>query len=172
MQSVLAIDPSRITWVIPADVWMFARETDDPTAIERALLQTNGDWIKAADKLEARGCFVRLDPAHRPTRFRFPVIGKDELRLLRAVTDAVRRGRVTSITLTADGQPAMSFGDGQADHVIDAAARDVVFVHCASPGPFNREHVDGHGTGWDRVSERACFSSHHQHARAHARTHM
>lgn len=105
----------------------------------QALLQHNGDFNKAAFSLEEAGSFARVDKDVTPTAFKFPVVGKDELRLLRMVQNKVRRGRVTAIRLNEDSA-SLEFGTDQ-----DAwlTSKDSMFIHCTSPGPFNgRGYLD------------------------------
>lgn len=114
LQRNLKVSPSNITWVIPNDVWMLRREGGgSPWVWGEALLQKNLDGNKAALYLEQKGIFTRLDKNVVPTKFRFPVIGADELSYLRKVTNIVRRGRVTSIASTHDDQISVSFGTNE-----------------------------------------------------------
>lgn len=83
----------------------------------------------------------------KPTRFRFPIIGRDELKFMRRVKDVVRRGRVSSIRRGGGGSGngdgdviTVGFGPGEEDWklpVSQSSDGDHVFVHCTSPGPFN-----------------------------------
>jgi len=137
MQTKLKIKPDDISWIIPNDVWMLAREGSTPFQYTRALLEADGDQAKASLAMEARGEFVRLDPNITPTRFRFPVIGKDELELMRNIKNIIRRGRISSI-VSRDGDGVMiSFESDQEDWIITTPEKENIFIHCTSPGPFN-----------------------------------
>ena len=141
LQSSLKVPCSNISWVIPNDVWMLAREgTGGPWIYPRALLDANCDKDKACLALEATGDFVRLDKNIVPTRFRFPVVGKDEVKIMRKIQDIIRRGRVESISKAKNGDIVVSFGNKEDDWVLSAAtaeSKEHIFVHCTSPGPFN-----------------------------------
>jgi hypothetical protein len=148
LQTALKVNPSRnVSWVIPNDVWMLSREeSDGPVSYLHALLRADGDQDKACLAMEAAGKFVRLEPGVLPTRFRFPMIGKDEVKLLRRVDDKIRRGRVLSIGLDGGrgGDIVVRFEQGQEDWVLSQNGdREYVFVHCTSPGPFNGKASDG-----------------------------
>ncbi|KAL3822005.1 hypothetical protein ACHAXA_002991 [Cyclostephanos tholiformis] len=146
LQREMNVVPNRISWIIPNDVWMLQRGMGSPWSWHEALLEHGNDEREACMSLERRGVFVRLDPDVIPTKFRFPVVGKDELALMRLVTDRIRGGRVTSITRQLDtGRIVVAFGSDRdtwtPDRTIDSA--DLIFVHCTSPGPFNgNENVD------------------------------
>merc|ERR1712176_968711 len=97
---------------------------------------------KASLALEAKGVFVRLDKKILPSQFRFPMIGKDELALLRKIPskNIIRRGRVTSMKLKGE-EVVVELGPQQDEMVIESSL-NTVFVHCTSPGPFNG-NLDG-----------------------------
>ena len=143
----MKIPSDKISWVIPADVWMLAREgTGGPWTYARALLAADGDREKACMNLEKKGSFVRLDKDVVPARFRFPVVGKDELKLMKTIKNIVRKGRVTSIDL--EGETVRLFFDGKGrdgqDPVwsIPPSEDETIFVHCTSPGPFNGTEIE------------------------------
>lgn len=121
-------------------LWMLAREKATGwTQFTQALLDTDGDREEALDAPVEQGIVVALDPSHRPSKLRLPIIGRDELKVGRRVVSAdnvVRRGRVTEIKGAAGGAD-VSFGDGLPPLEMRSATGCIVFVHCASPGPFN-----------------------------------
>lgn len=143
----MKIPSDKISWVIPADVWMIAREgTGGPWTYARALLAANGDREKACMNLEKEGTFVRLDRDIIPTRFRFPVIGKDELKLMKTIRNIVRKGRVTSIDMEGEIIRVSFDGKGRDGQdpkwSIPPSEDETVFVHCTSPGPFNGKEIE------------------------------
>ena len=101
----------------------------------QALVKESLDFDKAALSLEKKGCFVRLDQNVLPTKLRFPVIGKDEIKYMRKVKNIVRRGRVTSIAANDGAKLRIEFDQPEAEPWI--VPKDHVFVHCTCPGPFN-----------------------------------
>ena len=133
----LKISPDDVSWVVPNDMWMLAREKAlGWTQFTQALLDADGDRAQALDALLADGIVVGLDPVHhRPTKLRLSIIGRDELTLARQVKDIVRRGRVTKIEGSV-GAAEVSFDDDQPPLQMRSEV-GVAVVHCASPGPFN-----------------------------------
>jgi len=90
--------------------------------------------------MEAEGQFVRLDADVLPTRFRFPVVGAEEIALMRKIDHKIRRGRVSSIRLdNNNGDIRVAFSkEDQDDWVLSKSNEKAhIFVHCTSPGPFN-----------------------------------
>jgi len=145
LQRNMGVKESQISWVIPNDVWMLLRDKGQgtPWSWARALLENDCDRDKAALALEEQGKFVRLSKDFQPTKLKFPVIGSDELTYLRKVSKFIRLGRVTGIRQNAD-QITVEFGSNNEPWIPPYAANDLVFVHCASPGPFSRsdEHQE------------------------------
>ena len=138
LQRNLKVLPDNIAWVVPNDVWMLRRDgSGNPWSWGQALLENQMDSQKAALDLEEKGVFARLDKDVTPTKFRFPVVGDDELAYMQKVKQIVRRGRVTSITSTDKsdnrGQVSIEFDNGRPLLV----SSEHIFVHCTSPGPFN-----------------------------------
>jgi hypothetical protein len=146
LQRDMKVRPDQISWIIPNDVWMIRRGSGSPWSWHEALLEHSNDVHEASMSLERRGVFARLDPDIEPTRFRFPVVGEDELKLMQLVKNRIRRGRVTGITKQNEtGRIIVAFGSDQEtwtpDKTIDST--DLIFVHCTSPGPFNgNENLD------------------------------
>ena len=146
LQRDMKVGPDRISWIIPNDVWMLQRDSGSPWSWHKALLEHSNDVHEASLSLERRGIFARLDTDIEPTKFRFPVVGKDELKLMQLVKNRIRRGRVTGITKQHEtGRIDVEFERDQEtwtlDKTIDSA--DLIFVHCTSPGPFNgNENLD------------------------------
>mmetsp|Transcript_19090 Transcript_19090/g.23507 ORF Transcript_19090/g.23507 Transcript_19090/m.23507 type:complete len:541 (+) Transcript_19090:99-1721(+) len=148
LQTVMNIHPTNISWVIPNDVWMLARNKGDPSSLGNALIDNEGDYPKSVLELEKQGLFVRLDPTIAPTKFRFPIIGPEELTKMRLVTNRIRRGRVTGISRSS-GKAVMEFGE-QEHWTSPVSNDDTVFIHCTSPGPFNGVTHGSHMFGSDR----------------------
>ena len=141
LQRTMKVRPDDIAWVISADVWMFNLEGDStPWDWPKALLENEGDEEKAALQLEKAGILVRLDKKIMPTRFRFPVVPKAELKLLQKVKNVIRRGRATGIRKNGD-KVTVEFGDNLSWEAF-ASTDDLVVVHATSPGPFNGKNQD------------------------------
>mmetsp|Transcript_7980 Transcript_7980/g.17116 ORF Transcript_7980/g.17116 Transcript_7980/m.17116 type:complete len:538 (+) Transcript_7980:138-1751(+) len=139
LQQSMKVKPSQISWVIPNDVWMLAREgSANPWAWPKALLKSDHNAREAGLALERAGGFVRLDPNIEPTRFRFPVVGRDEIKFMRKVEDIIRRGRVTAIRNQENRSVIVHFGENSQPWVPkESRPEDLVFIHCTCPGPEN-----------------------------------
>ncbi len=142
LQRTMKVKPENIAWVIPNDVWMLCLTGGgNPWSWPTALLECGGDELKACLQLEEKGILCRLDKNVMPTKFRFPVITKDELILLRNIQNIIRRGRATAIR-NDDNNVIVEFGDKNPAWNVFAPADKCVFVHATSPGPFNGKNVD------------------------------
>lgn len=129
------IDPDRITWIMPADAWMFDRFTVDPGRkfsdpvaqyaigiLECALEAEN--YRDFYNRLDNRELIKQLDPAHKPTRWRCATFTELELEQLRRVKNIVRMGYLEAVS---PQEMVMSNGS----HPTPANA---VFVDCAADG--------------------------------------
>ena len=144
LQRTMKVLPNNIYWIIPNDVWMLSRSKANPYSWSKALMKCNLDMDQAALLLEKQGEFLRLDTTIKPTKFRFPVIGSDEYKYLQKIpkSNLIRRGRVTSIDRCHNkGTIRVCFDNGEPWELLqqgaDAVNKNITFVHCTSPGPFN-----------------------------------
>merc|ERR1712170_336494 len=80
---------------------------------------------------------MRLDKNIVPKRFRFPLVQRDEFKLLQNVKTLIRRGRATAIRRKYNSGVTVEFGSDQSPWEAFGSVEDCVFVHAASPGPFN-----------------------------------
>jgi len=138
LQRTKKVDPADIAWVISNDVWMTnlggaGTFWDFP----KYLANCDNDMQKAALAAEEKGLFVRLDKKFMPTKFRFPLILPDELKLLRNVETVIRRGRATAIVRKNNSDVRVEFGSGNSPWTAFAPIEKCVFIHASSPGPFN-----------------------------------
>lgn len=139
LQREMNIDPANIAWVIAADVWMFdaGGNGGNPFDWPKYMAKYENDMDKAAFTMEEKGLIVRLDKTVTPTRFRFPMIQRDEFKLLKKVKTTIRRGRATAIRRKYNSGVTVEFGSDHSPWEAFAPIEDCVFVHAASPGPFN-----------------------------------
>jgi len=136
LQTTAKVKPDDIAWVIPNDVWMIRREgRGGPWDWPRMLLKKDGNFEEACKALEAVGKFTRLDPNVKPTKFRFPVISDNEVKLLQKVKTIIRRGRATAIR-TDGSNVIVEFGAKPSWEAFGPVDK-CIFVHATSPGPFN-----------------------------------
>jgi hypothetical protein len=139
LQREMGVPADSISWVMPNDVWMLRREgPGTPSSWPEALLRNDMDVHKAMLMLERDGVFTRIDEKVIPTKYRFPVVGAEELGYLRRVENMIRQGRMTDIAKSNNGE--LLSATFQKGDPIDFSP-DTVFVHCASPGPFNGNKI-------------------------------
>jgi len=138
LQRQMKVDPSNIAWVIANDVWMMDGSAGgNPYDWPKYMAKYDNDEDKCSFRLEEKGLFVRLDKNITPTRFRFPLIQPDEFQLLKKVKTLIRRGRATAIRRKYNSGVAVEFGGDHSPWEAFGSVDECVFVHAASPGPFN-----------------------------------
>ena len=101
------VDPDRIRWVRPRDMWFNDRAQLQPLdQVAQTMEGISRDAEAAAEardltdrfeRLEASGRLMRIDPGVWPTMFRATMLSQPELEDLRQIEDVVRLGRVRSI---------------------------------------------------------------------------
>jgi hypothetical protein len=128
------VEPDRIRWVKPREVWMFDRAGMQPLDLLGAYMQMQAHWVRAAAvattghefaaHLADNGVLVRVDETVRADMFRGAIISEPELKTLRSIEDVVRRGRVRRIT-----------GDGLVMDQGEVPARPgELYVNCTARG--------------------------------------
>ncbi|KAL7550342.1 hypothetical protein ACHAWF_013584 [Thalassiosira exigua] len=135
LQQDLGIKPDNIRYIVPNQIWLAPREGGAvPEFSPRKLVECDLNVDEAALAMEKEGRFTRHDP-HVPTVAKglMPIVGKDEVELLRSVKGVVRRGRITSIARQG-GNAVMSFKNGKQLVLLTS---NTIFVHCTSPRPYN-----------------------------------
>jgi hypothetical protein len=102
------ISPGRMTWIKPRDSWLLDRASVQPGPLfaRRVLADFSAQSraVKAAesvddlfDRLNERGCLLRIDEAVRPSMYRCAIVSQGELRRLRLIEDVVRMGHVVAL---------------------------------------------------------------------------
>jgi len=98
------VSSDAITWVMPNDAWLWAREPVQPGIALKAILQmveASADFDSADEifaNLEERRIVFRLDPDRQPTKWRCASVASDEFVRLRGIADVVRMGRVKRLS--------------------------------------------------------------------------
>jgi hypothetical protein len=134
------ITPDRLTWIKPRDSWLLDRASVQPGPLfaRRVLADFSAQWraIKAADsvdelfdRLNERGCLLRIDDAVRPTMYRCAIVSQGELDRLRLIDDVVRLGHVV----------ALERGRIVLDDGAIATDPDALHVDCTGDGIGTRE---------------------------------
>lgn len=117
------VDPDRITWVRPTELWLFNREKTQPLDLVGSYMQLQAAWVVAAaeatdpldfaHRLEDEDVFLRIESGREATAFRGATISRSELETLRSITD-VRRDRVRHVSSTrirTDGEDVVNRPD-------------------------------------------------------------
>jgi len=101
------VDPDRIRWVRPRDVWMFDRAAVQPLDLLPGTMEAMALWVEslaAAEsvpdlfaRLEDCGQLIRLDPAVEPGAFRGAILSRAEIAALRGIERVVRHGRIRHV---------------------------------------------------------------------------
>jgi hypothetical protein len=102
-----AIDPDRIRWVRPREMWLTDRAGMQPlddvgTLMDGLSRETEAcaEFDLAADvlqRLEECGRFLRLDESSLPTRWVGTMVSRPEVDALRTISDVVRMGHVEAV---------------------------------------------------------------------------
>ena len=128
------VDPDRIRWVRPRDMWFNDRahlqpldqvaQTMEGISRDAEAAAEASDLTDRFERLEASGRLVRIDPGVWPTMFRATMLSQPELEDVRQIEDVVRLGRVRSIE--AD---RLVLDDGEV-----STGSDVLHVDCSAIG--------------------------------------
>ncbi|HEX2212887.1 MAG TPA: NAD(P)-binding protein, partial [Mycobacterium sp.] len=102
------IEPSRLTWIKPRESWILDRAAIQPgRKFAGAVLTDFANQIAAVseasslpdlfERLEAKGCLMRIDQNVEPTMYRCAILSQAELAELRRIENVVRLGHVLSL---------------------------------------------------------------------------
>jgi hypothetical protein len=134
------IPAPKLTWIKPRDSWILDRAAIQPGQqfAKRVLGDFSGQLAAVHeaeslpdlfDRLEARGCLLRIDTNVDPTMYRCAILSGAELEALRGIDDVVRMGHVLSIE---PGRVALDGGTLD----IDSSA---LYIDCTADGLGKRE---------------------------------
>jgi hypothetical protein len=125
------VEPSRIVWVRPRDLWLFNRARLQPDTsqlsmfadlLEASAAASDGDDLVA--RLERADIFLRVDPDYWPTTFRGATASPAEVETLRRIKNVVRMGHVIRLDR----------GSAQLEHGTLPVADDWLYVDCTAEG--------------------------------------
>ena len=130
------VEPDRIRWIRPRDVWFYDRRHFQPLeqvgAIMEGLSLDAEAGASAAsidylfERLEAAGRLVRIDPSRPATMYRGTSSSTRELDAVRQIEDNVRLGRVRRIEA---GRIVLERGETE-------TGPDVLHVDCTALGSY------------------------------------
>ena len=103
----MGADPDQITWVVPRDPWLWARETTQPHrsafaatigafASQMEAAAEASDPADFALRMEGAGVWRRVDPSVTPSMFHAATCSRAEVEALRSLRRVIRAGRVRS----------------------------------------------------------------------------
>jgi hypothetical protein len=134
------IAAERLTWIKPRDSWILDRAAVQPgSQFARRVLRDFSSQLTAVneaeslpdlfDRLEAKGCLMRIDTSVDPTMYRCAILSQAELTELRRIGNVARMGHVESI------EPGrITLEDGTLD--VDGSA---LYIDCSADGFAQRE---------------------------------
>lgn len=143
------IAADRLTWIKPRDSWILDRAFVQPGSdFAKKVLRDFSNQLGAVheaesladlfERLEAKGCLLRIDASVEPTMYRCAILSQAELAELRRIDDVVRMGHVQSI------EPGRITLEGGMRAVEDSA----LYIDCSADGFANIEpttvFTDGH----------------------------
>ena len=135
------VAPEAIHWVVPRDSWLINRITTQPgmeffnhsiggqVKTLRAMAQASS-VNDLFERLEAEGQMLRIDRSVQPRMFHYATMSEGEVQCLRQITQVIRKGRVTAITL--DG---LLLEQGRV--AMDAAS--TLYIHCTASAIASRQ---------------------------------
>lgn len=125
------VDPERICWVRPSELWLFNRAKTQPLDLVGSYMQLQASWVAAsaaatdaidfARRLEADDVFLRIDPGQEGPVFRGATISRSELDALRSIRD-VRPARVRHVGTAAISTDAGEIANDPGRVVVDCTA--------------------------------------------------
>ena len=129
------VAPQRITWIKPRDSWILDRAAIQPgSTFAKRVLRDFSNQLNAVleaesladlfDRLEAKGCLMRVDRSIDPTMYRCAILSQAEVEQLRRITDVVRMGHVQTI------EPGRITLEGGIRDVEDSA----LYIDCSADG--------------------------------------
>ncbi|KAJ8069092.1 hypothetical protein OCU04_002765 [Sclerotinia nivalis] len=146
----MGIDPSKITWIMPRDSWLFDRNSIQPAEssvqkiretlqlqVEAAMAATSVDDL--FKRLDASGVLLRVSKNDWPTMFRCATVSLAEYEQIKKIEHIVRMGRVKQIA--AD---QVTLEGGKFSPVLDT-----LYIDCTADGlkgcepvpVFNGKHI-------------------------------
>lgn len=135
-------DPDSISWIMPRDSWLLNRRKTQPgidffdetiagqaDMMEACALASDVDDL--FDRLEACGVMLRIDPNVRPTIHRYATVSTGEVEQLARIRNVIRKGRVSSISLT---KVVLEGGE-------EVFGKDTLFIDCSATAVEDRPAV-------------------------------
>jgi NAD(P)-binding Rossmann-like domain len=134
------IPAQRLTWIKPRDSWILDRAAVQPgSQFAKRVLRDFSSQLAAVheaeslpdlfDRLETKGCLMRIDQSVEPTMYRCAILSQAELDALRGIDDVVRLGHIKSI------EPGRITLEGGTRDIEDSA----LYIDCTADGFAHRD---------------------------------
>jgi NAD(P)-binding Rossmann-like domain len=134
------IPAQRLTWIKPRDSWILDRAAVQPgSQFAKRVLRDFSSQLAAVheaeslpdlfDRLETKGCLMRIDQSVEPTMYRCAILSQAELDALRGIDDVVRMGHIKSI------EPGRITLEGGNRDIEDSA----LYIDCTADGFAHRD---------------------------------
>jgi hypothetical protein len=134
------VAPRRLTWIKPRDSWILDRAAIQPgSQFAKRVLRDFSSQLAAVveaetlpdlfERLEAKGCLMRIDPSVEPTMYRCAILSQAELSELQRIEDVVRMGHVQAIE---PGRITLEGGTRDIDG-------STLYIDCTADGFAHRE---------------------------------
>jgi NAD(P)-binding Rossmann-like domain len=134
------IPAQRLTWIKPRDSWILDRAAVQPgSQFAKRVLRDFSSQLAAVheaeslpdlfDRLETKGCLMRIDQSVEPTMYRCAILSQAELDALRGIDDVVRMGHIKSI------EPGRITLEGGTRDIEDSA----LYIDCTADGFAHRD---------------------------------
>ena len=130
----------RLTWIKPRDAWVLDRAAIQPgSQFAKRVLRDFSNQLAAVheaeslpdlfDRLESKGCLLRVDTSVDPTMYRCAILSQAELTELRRIDDVVRMGHVHTV------EPGRMTLEGGTSDIAGSA----LYIDCSADGFAHRE---------------------------------
>ena len=130
----------RLTWIKPRDAWVLDRAAIQPgSQFAKRVLRDFSNQLAAVheaeslpdlfDRLESKGCLLRVDTSVDPTMYRCAILSQAELTELRRIDDVVRMGHVHTV------EPGRMTLEGGTRDIAGSA----LYIDCSADGFAHRE---------------------------------
>ncbi|MGH2577549.1 MAG: NAD(P)-binding protein, partial [Actinomycetota bacterium] len=126
------VEPDRIRWVRPRDVWILDRASFQPLDLISRTMEAMSVWVECLAQaeslpalfrsLEDCGELTRLDRGVEPSVFRGPILSRAEMAGLRQIERVVRHGRVRHLGADRIVLDGAEFPTGRGEIHVDCSA--------------------------------------------------
>ncbi len=136
------VSPTSLTWVVPRDSWLLNRRNlqqgaaffHDTIGMQAKQLEAIAGASSIDDlflRMEDSGFMLRVDKNTMPSMYHCATVSEAELEVLRSVSDVIRMGRVSGVSLEG-----LQFANGER-----AMPEDTIYIDCTASAVARRPAV-------------------------------